>query len=103
MMLYICTKFNENMSKGFSVIKGLYFHYSTFSKGHNSVTILVELWSLISAHRLVMLYICIKSMKIYQRVSELLSGHDYKYFLFSQGNYSVKCRWSYGTCSLHVV
>ena len=33
MMLYICTKFQENISKGFRVIKSIL----KFSKGHNSV------------------------------------------------------------------
>ena len=36
-MLYICTKFHENISKGFRVMEGLDFQYSKFSKGHNSV------------------------------------------------------------------
>ena len=31
-----------------------------FSKGNNSIKMLVELWFLISAHRLMMLYICTK-------------------------------------------
>ena len=37
MLLYICIKFNENISKGFRAIQGLLFLYSGFSKGHNSV------------------------------------------------------------------
>ena len=37
MLLYICIKFHENISKGFSATEGLLFSYSGFSKGHNSV------------------------------------------------------------------
>ena len=37
MLLYICIKFQENISKGFRAIKGLLFPYSGFLKGHNSV------------------------------------------------------------------
>ena len=37
MLLYICIKFHENISKGFKAIEGLLFPYSGFSKGHNSV------------------------------------------------------------------
>ena len=37
MLLYICIKFHENISKGFRAIEGLVFPYSGFSKGHNSV------------------------------------------------------------------
>ena len=37
MLLYICIKFHENISKGFRVMEGLLFPYSGFSKGHNSV------------------------------------------------------------------
>ena len=37
MLLYICVKFHENISKGFRAIEGLLFPYPGFSKGHNSV------------------------------------------------------------------
>ena len=37
MLLYICIKLHENISKGFRAIEGLLFSYSGFSKGHNSV------------------------------------------------------------------
>ena len=37
MVLYICIKFHENISKGFKFIEGRYFHYSKYSKEHNSV------------------------------------------------------------------
>ena len=61
MLLYICIKFHENISKGFRAIEGLIFPFSGFSKGHNSVKkMLVELRSLFSAYRLIILYICTK-------------------------------------------
>ena len=37
MLLYICIKSHENISKGFRATEGLLFPYSGFSKGHNSV------------------------------------------------------------------
>ena len=37
MLLYICIKFHENISKGFRATEGLLFPKSGFSKGHNSV------------------------------------------------------------------
>ena len=40
MVLYICIKFHENISKSFRAIEVLFFPYSGFSKGHNSVKIL---------------------------------------------------------------
>ena len=36
MLLYICIKFHENISKGFRVMEGLLFPYSGFSKGRSS-------------------------------------------------------------------
>ena len=36
-MLYICTKFHENISKGFRVTELTQFLISKFSKGHYSV------------------------------------------------------------------
>ena len=36
MLLYICIKFHENISKGFRAIAGLLLPYSGYSKGHNS-------------------------------------------------------------------
>ena len=37
MLLYICIKFHDNISKGFRATEGLVFPYSGFSKGHYSV------------------------------------------------------------------
>ena len=37
MLLYICIKFHENISKGFRAIEGLHFPYSGFLKWYNSV------------------------------------------------------------------
>ena len=37
MLLYICIKFYENISKSFRANAGLLFLYSGFSKEHNSV------------------------------------------------------------------
>ena len=37
MLLYICIKSHENISKGFRAIERILFPYSGFSKGHNFV------------------------------------------------------------------
>ena len=37
MMLYICTKFRENISKGFKVFEQTRFQKLKFSKGNNSI------------------------------------------------------------------
>ena len=47
MLLYICVKFHENISKGFRAIEGLLFSYSEFSKGHNSVKTVVRVMILV--------------------------------------------------------
>ena len=52
MLLYICIKFHENISKGFRAIEGLLFPHSGFSKGHYSVK---------NAGRVMALVLCILS------------------------------------------
>ena len=52
MLLFICIKFHENISKGFTVIEGLIFLFSGFSKGHNSVN---------TVSRVMVLTLCISS------------------------------------------
>ena len=37
MMVYICTKFRENILDGIKVIERTEFSYQKFQKGHNSV------------------------------------------------------------------
>ena len=58
-MLYICTMFPKNISKGFRVIEKTHDFQPNFSKGHNSVK-KVELWFFICAQRLIILCICTK-------------------------------------------
>ena len=57
MMLCICMKFHENISKGFRVIEGPVFPHSGFLKGHNSVKNVGKVMVLVPAYRLMMLYI----------------------------------------------
>ena len=47
-----------------------------FSKGRISIKMKMELQIFISAHRLIMLYMCTKLSKISQRVLNLLRGHN---------------------------
>ena len=55
-MFHICTKFRENISKGFRVIEGDTVSPLKFSKGHNSI----KNEDRITVLRLIMLYICTK-------------------------------------------
>ena len=52
MLVYICIKFHENISKGFRATEGLLFPYSGFSMGHNSVK---------TVCRVMVLFLCILS------------------------------------------
>ena len=60
MLLYICIKFHENISKGFRAIEGLLFPFSGFSKGHNSVKTVGRVMVLALSYCLILLYICTK-------------------------------------------
>ena len=73
-MLYICTKFHENIWKGFRVTELTQFLVSIFSKRHRSVENIGEVMILFLntfSDFLIMLYICTKCHEISQRVSEL--------------------------------
>ena len=65
MMFYICTKFYENVSKGFRVVKHSRFLKSKITKGLNFTENGSDVTALISfsAHRMMMLYICTKFPK----------------------------------------
>ena len=68
----ICTKFQENVSKGFRVIvRADAICILKFAKGHNSVKKLMELWYLFYPQCLIMLYICTNFCQESHRVSEL--------------------------------
>ena len=87
-MLYICIKFQENISKGFRVGG----HILKFTKGHNSIKMLVELWYLF--------YICLiififepSFVKLSLRVSELQTqtvGSTLGWLQFTKGHNSIK-------------
>ena len=74
MLLYICIKFHENISKDFRAIEGLLFSILRIFKGHNSVK---------TVGRVMVLVLCILSdvqsfMKTSKRISEVLSGNDFQ-------------------------
>ena len=50
----------------------------------------LELRYLISAHRLIMLFVCSKLCEIFERVSELLSGHDFHIKFFKRAYFRIK-------------
>ena len=54
----------ENVSKGFRVIERTRFPLLNLQRGIIPSKMLMELWFLFSARRLIMLYICIKFHKI---------------------------------------
>ena len=56
MMLYICTKFQENISKGFRVIERMRFVYRNFQRGIFLLVAQVELWYLFCLHCALYLY-----------------------------------------------
>ena len=91
MMLYICTKFHQNISKGLRVIEELDFQYSKLSKGHNSVKNVGEVIVLgQSANPLMMLYICTKCHENISKCFRFIEGIDFHYLKFSKGYNSVK-------------
>ena len=58
MLLYIYTKFHENIIDSIKVIEQTRFSLEKISKGHNSTKIEVELQFLFFAHCLIIVYFC---------------------------------------------
>ena len=81
-MLYICSKFYENISKAFRVIELTWFPELNFQRGFILSKLLVELHFLICGHCLMMLYFCTKFHENISKDSELLSGHDFRTKIF---------------------
>ena len=88
-MLYICTKFHENISKGFRVTQLTQFLVSKFSKRHRSVENIGGVMILVlkvSDHALY-------SSKCHENISKgfrVMEGLDFQYSKFSKGHNSVK-------------
>ena len=76
-MLYFCAKFREIISNCIKVIEWTQFLYGNLQRGIIPPKMQVEQLLLISARRLVMLYISPKFVKLSQTVSKLYSGHDF--------------------------
>ena len=77
-MLYICTKFHENIKKGFRVIERTRFLIIKFSKGNKSVKNIDGVMLLVLCLLSTLLYICF--MKISQSVSGLFKGTTFSIF-----------------------
>ena len=58
MLLYICTKFHENILDGIKVIKQTRLSLEKFQMGIISQKLKVELQFLFSAHCLILVYFC---------------------------------------------
>ena len=89
-MLYICTKFHENISEGFRVTGLTQFLISKFSKRHRSVENIGGAMILISTHFLIMFYICTKCHENISQGFRVMEGLDFQYSKFSKGHNSVK-------------
>ena len=79
-MLYICAKFHEIISNGIKAIEWTQFLKGKLQRGIITPKKQVEQLLLISARRLVMLYISTKFSEIISngiKVIELYSGHDF--------------------------
>ena len=63
-ILYMCIKFHENILDGIEVIQWTRFSFEQFQRDIFTSKESVELWVLFSAHRLIMLYTCIKMQDI---------------------------------------
>ena len=71
MMVYICTKFHENILDSIKVIERKRFSYQKISKGHNSIK---------NVGGVTVLFLCTLSgdfMKTFRMVSKVYSEHDF--------------------------
>ena len=75
MVVYICTKFHENILDGIKLIERTRFSLEKISKGHNPVK-RVECWFLFSAHRLTMVYICAKFRENILNDNRVMEQHE---------------------------
>ena len=106
MTLYICTKFQENISKGFRVNERT--HTENLQRGINSirnvdgVTVLVLCTSPDNA--LYFSKVLLKYLKGSLSYRLKLKGSTLGWLQFTMGHNSVKnCTWSYSTKSLHII
>ena len=88
-MLNICTKFHENISKGFRVTELTQFLISKFSKRHRSVENIGEVMILVlntfSDHA-IYLY---KASSNISKSFRVMEGLEFQYSKFSKGHNSV--------------
>ena len=79
-VLYICVKFPANISNGFQLTERTRVYgrngYVQCSKGNNSKSRQTRVTVHVFSRRLIVLYICVKFIKIFLTVSELWCGHE---------------------------
>ena len=93
----MCTKFHENISKDFRVIKRTCFPLRNFQRGvsrKNAGGVNIPLLCTLSDNALFVP----SFVKISRRASELLSGHDFYTEIFEEARIFRKFR-----CFLHIV
>ena len=87
-MLYICTKFNENISKGFRITELTQFLISKISRRHHSIEniggVMILILNTFSDHARNLIFVQ-SVMKISQRVSELWRDLIYNIQNFQRG------------------
>ena len=81
MVIYICIKFQENISKSFQVTEWTHIYYRNqyfqCSKSHITKSRLTRNMVMCSAHPIIVLYICEKFHEISQTVFYLQSRHKH--------------------------
>ena len=103
MMVYICTKFHKNILNCQKVTGRTHFAWEKFSKRHNSIKLMLELRFLFSAHCLMMVYIYTKFHEIILNGMKVIERTRFSCGKFQRGIIPLTRRWSYGSCSLHIV
>ena len=74
MVLYICSKFRENISKSFRDIERTQFPYINVRRGIIPSKMKEELRFLVSSHCLMVLYVCTKFYKNISKGFRVIEG-----------------------------
>ena len=82
MILYICTKFHENILNSFKVIEKTQFHSQKLQMGIISKNMYMELHFLSSAYHLMMLYSCTKFCGSILNGFKIIQQKPFPYFKY---------------------
>ena len=102
-MLYICTKFHENISKGVRVTELTQFLISKFSKRHRSIENLgggmILVLNTFSEYALYLYKVSWKYLTGFQSYGETWFPI---FKIFKEAQFCKKCRKKHDLCSLHI-